>query len=38
MAFEQLQETNKPRHVIWPLCGGEAAWKNRDAILLYGDA
>jgi len=38
MAFEQLQDTNKPRHVIWPLSGREAAWKNRIAALLGGVA
>jgi hypothetical protein len=38
MAFEQLQETNKPRIVIWPLSSREVAWKNRVAVLLDGDA
>jgi hypothetical protein len=38
MPFEQLQDTNKPRFVVWPLSFREAAWKNREAILLGGIA
>ena len=39
MAFEQLQEFNKPSIVVCPLCSGEAACgKLRYAASQEGDA
>jgi len=26
--FQKLMDVNRPRHVIGPLCSGEAAWEN----------
>jgi hypothetical protein len=38
MAFERLNETNRPRLVIEILPGGKPDWKRLSALLPEGDA